>query len=86
MAVVQGIEADIGVRWEEGMDHHPDSIAAIEAMALVDWKLCGLALDISTGGDGDNGETMMYMLDIFYEARDKGLNWKQFIAEAEKVA
>lgn len=86
MAVVQGIETCINVRWEEGMDHHPESEKVIRAMALVDYKLCGLALDISTGGDGDNGETMMYMLDIYFEAMDKGLNWEQFISQAEKVA
>lgn len=86
MALVQGIETDIGVRWEEGMDHHPESETVIGAMALVDFKLCGLCLDISTGGDGDNGESMMFMLDIFYEARDKGLDWKQFIDAASKVA
>lgn len=73
MALVQGIETDINVRWETGMEHHPEADKIVRALAELDCKIGGDSLDISLGGDGDNGETMMYLLSIYFEARDKGV-------------
>lgn len=58
-------------RWEEGMNHHPMSerlMRFIEKHDFLDnddyfcWKV---------GGDGDNGETLMYEMDAFFEMLDK---------------
>jgi len=60
-----------GERWEQGIDHDPRSEKIIRAMARLDWELCDGALDIEVGGDGDNGETMMYLLDCYFEEEDQ---------------
>lgn len=72
MSIINGIETDINVRWENDTDHHPESIAAIKALAELDFLFGGDRFQIKTGGDGDDGESMMYLLDIFYENRDAG--------------
>lgn len=65
-----GIETNIEKRWERGMDHHPKSIEfakhvhAVEMMSKNDFYL-------DFGGDGDNGETVLFLLDIFFEAQEK---------------
>ena len=58
-------------RWEEGIPHHPQSrrlMAFLEAHDFADyadhfcWK---------SGGDGDNGETLMFQMDAFFELLDR---------------
>jgi hypothetical protein len=40
---------------------------------------------IKTGGDGDNGEHMMYLMDAFFEMLDKdNMNAEQFLKEEMK--
>lgn len=63
------IETDFEVRWEEGREHHPKSEELFEHLKALDfanedyfnWKC---------GGDGDNGEELMYALDCYFERRD----------------
>jgi hypothetical protein len=86
MALVQGIETDINVRWESGMDHHPEASEIVSALAELDFKVGGDSFCIKTGGDGDNGETMMYLLSIYFEARDKGIPLADVIAATVKSA
>jgi hypothetical protein len=50
-------------RWSEGMDHHPMSERSIRFIAAEG------TMDISVGGDGDDGETMMFVLDAFWESK-----------------
>lgn len=57
-------------RWEEGIDHHPESERAIRFLAEHDFYHGGDSLQIQVGGDGDNGEEMMYGLDVYFEMRD----------------
>lgn len=64
------VETDIGVRWEQGIEHHPKSEEIMDAMCYVD-KLNKYAMDIDVGGDGDNGETMLFLLDVYFDALDK---------------
>lgn len=59
-------------RWERGIPHHPESLALYTRIAAADWKLCGDYFHFKSGGDGDNGETFMYLLDVIFEARDNG--------------
>lgn len=47
-------------RWEQGVEHYPESIALIKLVNDLDTTL---ALDLKCGGDGDVGETLAYFLD-----------------------
>ena len=53
-------------RWEQGIDHDLRSERLVLAMARLDLALGGDRLCIKTGGDGDNGEHMMYLLDCYF--------------------
>lgn len=77
------IETDINKRWEEGMDHHPESIKTIKALGELDFYLGNDNLCVKTGGDGDNGEHMMYLLDIYFEAKDKGIDLDTILKEVK---
>jgi len=60
-------------RWAEEIPHDPRSEALAHAIADIDWENGGM-LDLKFGGDGDAGETLMYMLDIHFEREDA--KWK----------
>lgn len=72
------VELDINKRWENGIQHHPESVKIVQAMSQLDGMLNSYALDINIGGDGDNGEAMMYLLDVYFEGRDKKRNPRGF--------
>ena len=61
------VETDIGKRWEQGTPHHPKSMALFKRLADIDFKYCGDHFCWKAGGDGDNGEILMYELDIIFE-------------------
>lgn len=66
-----GVEYDVNKRWENGTpQHHPKSVVLMKRVGDLDWELLQGHFDFKTGGDGDNGETLMYLLDIFFEERD----------------
>lgn len=72
-----GVEYDVNKRWESGTPHHPKSLELMRRVDELDWELLKGHFDFKTGGDGDNGETLMYLLDIFFEEKygnpnDKG--------------
>ena len=58
-------------RREEGVPHHPKSVELVKALAHIDEKIYGNYFDWRTGGDGDNGETLMYEMDIYFESLDR---------------
>ena len=60
----------INDRWEQGIDHDPRSHALYTAIAKIDFEECDDSFQFSSGGDGDNGETLMYLLDLYYEDLD----------------
>lgn len=64
-------------RWKQGIPHHPRSIEIIQALSDLDWEFMEGSLDIRTGGDGDNGEQMMYLLDIYFERSSSRANQKE---------
>lgn len=47
-------------RWEQGVPHHEVSVRIIQTVREIDQNL---AADLKMGGDGDNGETIAYLLD-----------------------
>jgi len=68
------IITDIDKRWEEGIPHDPRSEDLAYALRLLDFKYGNDVLYLRFGGDGDNGEHLMYLLDIYFEQEDKKLN------------
>lgn len=58
------IELDAGERWNSGIDHHPLSNEAASFIKEIDGD--GV---IRFGGDGDEGETFLYFLDAYFEAK-----------------
>lgn len=66
------VERDINKRWEQGMDHHPKSIEMFQILEKMDWEYGDDYFCWKSGGDGDNGETLMYQLDVYFECKDAG--------------
>ena len=64
------IELDITKRWESGEPHHHKSVELFKALAKIDYELGGDYFGWKSGGDGDNGEHLMYELDIYFETLD----------------
>lgn len=64
------VETDINKRWENGIEHHPKSLELFEALSVIDYKFGDDSFCWKSGGDGDNGETLMYELDIYFEQLD----------------
>lgn len=58
-------------RWEEGVSHHPMSLRLMRFLSNHDFHDCNDYFGWKMGGDGDNGETMMYQMDAFFETLDK---------------
>jgi hypothetical protein len=58
-------------RWNQGIDHDPRSIAIYQGIAKIDYEECNDSFCFKSGGDGDNGETLMFLLDIYFEDEDK---------------
>lgn len=72
-------------RWDEGVEHHPMSEKLVSFMADHDYNDYDDAMCIKTGGDGDNGEHMMYLMDAFFEMLDKdNIDAEQFLKEEIK--
>ena len=55
-----------GQRWEDGDDHDSRSEALYKFIAYTDFKHCGDSFCFKSGGDGDNGETLMFILDCWF--------------------
>ena len=58
------LEYDLNKRWERGTPHHPRSEKLMKRIADVDWHFNDDQFCWKVGGDGDNGESLMYLLDI----------------------
>lgn len=54
-----------------GIGHHPMSKRLMEFLFHHDWKDYNCYFDWSYGGDGDNGETLMFEMDAFFELLDQ---------------
>ena len=70
MNKLRGIEYNLNKRWEEGTPHHPESIRLMKRLMEIDFELCDDYFCWKKGGDGDNGEALMYELDIYFEEED----------------
>lgn len=54
-------------RWTEGAEHHVMSKRLMRFLQEHDAEDYGMHFDWRMGGDGDNGETLMYQMDAFFE-------------------
>jgi hypothetical protein len=54
-------------RWEEGADHHPMSERLMRFLSDHDHHDYQGYFDWEMGGDGDNGETLAFQMDAFFE-------------------
>jgi len=66
----RGVNVDVNDRWEKGVPHHPKSIELMDALQDIDFYYCNDHHCFKTGGDGDNGEALMYLMDIFFDSQD----------------
>lgn len=66
-------------RWVDGIDHEPESDALSMLISEMDFAHFGDSFCFKFGGDGDNGETLAYILDALIE---NGLIKIQIIKEA----
>lgn len=57
-------------RWGEGIEHHPKSLQLMKFMTEHDFHDFGDYFGWKMGGDGDNGESVMYQMDAFFELLD----------------
>lgn len=57
-------------RWEQGVPHDPRSIEIYKAIEKIDFEECSDSFCFKSGGDGDNGENLMYLLDLYFEDKD----------------
>lgn len=53
-------------RWERGIPHHPKSVELYKKLDKLDFEN-GDVFCFKSGGDGDNGEHLMYLLDMIFE-------------------
>lgn len=57
-------------RWEEGVAHHSMSIRLMKFLSEHDFNDYNDYFCWKSGGDGDNGEQLMYEMDAFFEKQD----------------
>ena len=65
--VQSGVNLDINDRWEKGIEHHEKSEELARLIDAVDMLCLDNCFYLKFGGDGDNGEFLLYILDIVFE-------------------
>jgi hypothetical protein len=58
-------------RWSDGKEHHPMSERLVKFLSDHDFNDYGDYFCWKFGGDGDNGETLAFQMDAFFEFIDK---------------
>lgn len=66
-----GQTIDIDERWEKNIPHDKRSEELYHFISEYDFKFVGDSFPFNSGGDGDNGETLMYILDEYFADKDK---------------
>jgi len=59
----------VNERWEQGIPHNPRSVELASELAYIDIREGNDFFYFTFGGDGDNGEHLLYLLDIYFERR-----------------
>ena len=60
-------EKKIGCRWTNNIPHHKKTIEILEFLMEIDFECYNDYFLWKFGGDGDNGETLAYQLDAYFE-------------------
>lgn len=69
--IMDGEIVDVKCLQASGIPHSPRSVALYESIAKIDFEYGGDHFNFKSGGDGDNGEHLMYLLDIHFAAEGK---------------
>jgi hypothetical protein len=69
---IDGVQYDINYRWENGIRHHAKSVDLYNRIEQLDFEFQSDFFCWKSGGDGDNGEALMYLLDIYFDEQDIG--------------
>lgn len=64
------VTVSVQERWENGVAHDERSRELYRFMEAYDWKFLGDSLGLTSGGDGDIGESLMYLMDEYFAAKD----------------
>lgn len=64
------VETNLTTQWESDIPHHPKSIELAKAIAKIDYERNSDYFCFKFGGDGDNGEILMYILDVYFEQQE----------------
>jgi hypothetical protein len=67
---VEGVNYDVAERWEKGINHRAESKEIYNRIEALDFIYGGDSFCFKSGGDGDNGEHLMYLLDIYFDEKD----------------
>ena len=57
-------------RWSAGIDHREETYDLYRMIEDIDWIVFDDYFRLKSGGDGDNGEVLMYILDIIFDLQD----------------
>jgi len=57
-------------RYDRSHPHDPRSIELFHSIEKLDFEEGGDRFCFKSGGDGDNGEHLMYLLDVHFARRD----------------
>ncbi len=57
-------------RWEQDIPHDPRSEKLVRMLADIDEEYNNDTFNFKFGGDGDNGEELLYLFDIYFEVMD----------------
>ena len=60
----------VAERWRQGIPHDERSKEIYKAISEIDFFEAGDYFDFKSGGDGDNGEHLMYLMDIYFTEKD----------------
>ena len=60
---------DPGIRWKRGREHRPESKDLMRELEVLDFEVGGDFFCFKTGGDGDHGDHLMYLLDMIFDLR-----------------
>lgn len=65
------VVVDINERWGKGISHDSRSEEIFDFIKDYDFHFANDFFCFKSGGDGDNGEHLMYLLDEYFANKDK---------------
>lgn len=57
-------------RFDDCDEHDPRSVLLYEFISELDFNEANDSFGFKSGGDGDNGEHLMYLMDCYFAAKD----------------